>query len=274
MAKYFLILFVLLLLFVGAFGIYSAIQYRDTMRYQRQHAQAPHLTITIKEGWNDQQIADYLQDQQIISSSANFLAAIKTFDASGYPLLSGRPTSAGLEGYLFPDTYFLPSSSTTDQDISDLVITKALDNFSQKITPQMQQQASSSGMSLYQIITLASIIEKESGSDQTERQTIAGIFYNRLKAGMPLESDATISYITGNPTFSAADKQINSPYNTYLNAGLPYGPICNPSLGSIMAALNPISSNYFYFLTIPNSGQAVYAQTYQEHLANQQKYLY
>jgi UPF0755 protein len=159
------------------------------------------------------------------------------------------------------------------QNIGNIIIEKALDNFSKKITPEMLQQAQTQGMSLYQIITLASIIEKEAGGSQDDRKTIAGVFYNRLKIDMPLQSDATISFVTGRSPITSDDTQINSPYNTYKYKGLPPGPICNPSLNSIMAALYPTASNYFYFLTIPQTGQAVFAQTIDEHNKNKAQYL-
>jgi UPF0755 protein len=99
------------------------------------------------------------------------------------------------------------------------------------------------------------------------------VFYNRLKAGMPLESDATVSFVTGTSPISTADTQIDSPYNTYKYKGLPPGPICNPGLNSILAALYPTASDYLYFLTIPQTGRAVFAQTYDEHLKNKAEYL-
>ena len=137
----------------------------------------------------------------------------------------------------------------------------------------MLVQAQSRGMSLYQIITLASIIEKEAGGNQDDRKMIAGVFYNRLKAGMPLQSDATVSFVTGRSPVTSNDAQTDSPYNTYKYKGLPPGPICNPGLNSILAALYPTDSNNFYFLTIPQTGKAVFAVTYQDHLKNKAEYL-
>jgi len=130
-------------------------------------------------------------------------------------------------------------------------------------------------MSVFDIVTLASIVEKESGASQQDREIIAGIFYNRLNAGMALESDATVNYVTKKktPAISQADTQLDSPYNTYKYPGLPPGPISNPSLGSLMAALYPQKTDYVYFLTDPKTDRAVFAKTYDEHLANKQKYL-
>src|SRR5206468_268019 len=117
--------------------------------------------------------------------------------------------------------------------------------------------------------------EKESGNNQEDRKMIAGVFYNRLKIGKGLESDAIVNFITGKsePAVSTADSEIDSPYNTYKYPGLPPGPICNPGLDSIMAALYPTESDNMYFLTIPETHRAVFAKTYEEHLKNKQKYL-
>jgi UPF0755 protein len=272
MIKKFLILFIILLVILGCFGIYGALKYRDQIRQERQASKAPQTSVTFLEGWDNQDIAQYLGKNQI-TSPADFLAAAKKFDSSSYQDLSTKLQNQGLEGFLFPDTYFIPKNPPAGQNINTIIIEKALNNFQQKITPAMLKQASVLGLDLYQIITLASIIEKESGDNQDDRKMIAGVFYNRLKAGMPLQSDATVSFITGKSPITSNDTQIDSPYNTYKYKGLPPGPICNPSLSSIMAALYPTQSDYFYFLTIPQTNRAVFAKTYDEHLKNKAQYL-
>jgi UPF0755 protein len=272
MIKKVLIIFILFLLILGGVGIYGALKFRDQIRQERLTAKAPQASVTFLEGWSNNNIADYLQKQGI-TSSADFLLSLKNFNTAAYQNILPKEADGSLEGFIFPDTYFIPQNPPAGRNIGDVIITKALDNFTQKITPQMLSQAQSQGMSLYQIITLASIIEKESGGNQDDRKMIAGVFYNRLKAGMSLESDATVSFAVGHSPITTADTQIDSPYNTYKYKGLPPGPICNPGLNSIMAALYPTASNYLYFLTVPQTGRAVFAQTYDEHLANKQKYL-
>ena len=272
MVKKFLISFIIVLIFLGGLGFYGALKYRQSLRQVRTTAKALETSVTFIEGWSDQQIGDYLEKNGIVKS-ADFLLAVKSFDYSSYPILSTIPKGQGLEGFIFPDTYFIPANNPSSTEISNIIVKKALDNFSQKITPGMLAQAQAQGMNLYQIITLASILEKESGPSQSDKQIISGIFYNRLKVGIPMQSDATVSYITHNPRVSDADTQINSPYNTYKFKGLPPGPISNPSLSSIMAALYPTQTNYLYFLTDPKTGQAYFATTYAEHLTNKQKYL-
>jgi len=272
MIKKILVIFILFLFVLGGFGIYGALRDRDIARQQRLTAKAPQSAITFLEGWDNREIADYLKKQGIINST-DFLSAVKKFNAANYDASLPKEANGNLEGFLFPDTYFIPANVQVGQNISDIIIEKALNNFSQKITPQMLVQAQSQGMSLYQIITLASIIEKEAGGNQDDRKMIAGVFYNRLKAGMPLQSDATVSFATGRSPVTTDDIQIDSPYNTYKYKGLPPGPICNPGLNSILAALYPTESNNFYFLTIPQTGKAVFAVTYQDHLKNKAEYL-
>jgi len=272
MIKKLLISFFLVLAAIGAVGLYGALKYRDELRQARQTAKAPQNSITFLEGWNNTDIGGYLQKQGIVSS-ADFLLAIKNFDTSAYDSFLPKEAKGNLEGFLFPDTYFIPKNPPAGQSLSDIIISKALDNFSQKITPAMKQQAASKGLSLYQIMTLASILEKESGANQDDKKTIAGVFYNRLGAGMPLQSDATVSFTVGHSPITGDDILVDSPYNTYKYKGLPPGPICNPGLNSIMAALYPTDSNYFYFLTIPETGRAVFAVTYEDHLKNKAKYL-
>lgn len=247
---------------------------------------APEQNITVIEGWNNGEIADTLQSKNLISPK-DFAALEKSFDVSAYPVLASKPKSADLEGFLFPDTYtvFSPSADLATNTAGSLIIKKMLDNFSQKFTAQMLADTQNQGKTVYQIIILASIIEKETGRNAVtdeekqqladERKIIAGIFYNRLNIGMALQSDATVNFITGKntPAVSEADTKINSPYNTYLYKGLPPGPICNPSLSSIMAAVYATKSDYFYFLSDPKTGQAIFAKTNDEQAANKQKYL-
>lgn len=254
---------VVCLLLLGGFSFYQAYLYQQNLRQARLSQKAPQTSITLLEGWTNRQIADYLQNRGVVASS-DFLSSAKNFNTSDYPILASKPVGNDLEGFIFPDTYFIPQTAPAGQTIVSIIIQKTLDNFSQKITPAMQSQAAGLGMNLYQIVTLASIIEKESGKTE-DRPTIAGVFYNRLRAKMALQSDATVAY---------AEAEKLPSYNTYNYAGLPPGPICNPSLSSIQAALNPGSSDYLYFLTDPKTGQAIFAKTYDEHLANKAKYLH
>lgn len=246
----------------------------------------PESQLTILEGWTVNDIGAYLEKQGLTKES-DFVNSEKQFDYSKYAILASKPKNADLEGFLFPDTYriFTPSAQNpTSTDASSQLIVKMLNNFSAKFTPEMQAQSAKQKMSVFEIVTLASIIEKETGHNAAtqlqkekldqERKIVSGIFYNRLNINMALESDATVNYVTGknDPSPLIVDTQINSPYNTYKNRGLPPGPICNPSLSSIMAALYPAETDYLYFLN-DSQGLTYYAKTYEQHLLNKQKYL-
>ncbi len=286
MVKKFIIAFILIFIAGLAFGLFYAIKLKTDPRQTKMPQKAQEVTLRFIEGWNTAQIASYLNydgnrpQLAHIVNSVDFLAAQKQFSVKDYPLLASKPGETDLEGFLFPDSYrfyqsALTLASGTPAEISNTIIKKMLDNFILKFTPEMQQQAEKQNLSIFQIITLASVLEKETGSTLAEKKTVAGIFYNRLKTGMPLQSDATVNYATKKdlPSPTEADTKIDSPYNTYKYPGLPVGPICSPSLDSIIAALYPENNDYLYFLHDQKTGQAYYAKTYDEHLANKYKYL-
>ena len=177
-------------------------------------------------------------------------------------------TAAGpYEGYLFPDTYLFPPDATADS-----IVQAMRDNFEAKITPLMPA-ISASGHTLSDIIIMASLIEKEARTSDSRRM-VSGILWNRIKDGMPLQVDAVFGYIFHRSTYapSFADLSVASPYNTYLHTGLPPGPIDNPGLDSITAAIEPAQTDDLYYLT-GKDGRMHYARTYAEQLANQRLYL-
>ncbi len=171
------------------------------------------------------------------------------------------------EGYLFPDTYFVPVNSTATSTIKLL-----RDNFIRKIFPLMPE-VELSGRSLGEIITMASIIEAEANNKE-DREMISGILWRRIELDIPLQVDASFVYVNGKTTedLTTDDLKIDSPYNTYLYKGLPPKPISNPGLESILAALNPTVSPYLYFLT-GDDGMMYYATNHDKHVQNKQKYL-
>jgi UPF0755 protein len=166
------------------------------------------------------------------------------------------------EGYMFPDTYRIAAGTSEEQLVKIMV-----SQFDQQFTPAMRQRAAELGISVRDIIIMASLVEKEARVEK-ERPIIAGVFYNRLKQSMPLQSCATIQYILGyaKPELTVADTELPSPYNTYLNPGLPPGPIANPGLASINAVLYPAETEYLYFVADKN-GSHRFSRTYDEHLA-------
>jgi UPF0755 protein len=236
-------------------------------------------TITIIEGLSNKQIAKLFLDRQITTSLTGLDEALGK-QGTGFKFFDEAKRFA-FQGFLFPDTYTLKHDATA----TDLVA-KMLANFESKFTDKMVSDAKAQNHSMDEVVILASIIEKEVGRNKTEltagdiatmqheRELVASVFYNRLEIGMPLESDATVNYITGKSDRSAtiADTKIKNPYNTYQNRGLPPTPISNPGLGSLLAAVNPAKSDYLYFLNAPD-GTAYFAKTLAEHNANRAKYL-
>ncbi|MFH1207344.1 MAG: endolytic transglycosylase MltG [Patescibacteria group bacterium] len=257
----------------GMYSVDKNMTIRDIFTLLVSNQTTPETTITLIEGWTAKDMAEYLAAQGIVSAE-NFIAAASVHDSRSiipnmtYAFLADRPAGAALEGYLFPDTYRVFKTTTASQ-----IVEKMLDNFGNKFTDQMKTDTANGNMSIYQIVTLASIIEKEVRTD-ADRKIAAGIFYDRMNQGVALQSDATVNYVTGKQALqpTADDLSVDSPYNTYKYTGLPPGPICNPSLASIMAAIYPEKTEYFYFLTKPD-GTTVFSKTYEEHLQNKQKYL-
>jgi len=208
------------------------------------------VRITVIEGWSIKNIAEYLDERGIVSGDEFFEAAEE------------------YEGYLFPDTYELPQNVTIQQLI---VIMRA--NFDKKVDQKLRDEIARQGKTLEQIIIMASIIEKEVITFE-DKKLVSGILWKRIRIGMPLQSCATISYITGRKTtkIPVEETKIDSPYNTYKYTGLPKGPICNPSLDSIEAAIYPQDSVYLYHLSTPE-GETIFSRSLQEHNIAKAKYL-
>jgi UPF0755 protein len=190
-----------------------------------------------------------------------------------YDFLQGRPQGApgNLEGFLFPDTYQLDKGSTA----RDLV-KRQLDQFGQQVAPALRAQVAQAAPgrpaeSVYNLITLASIVEREVTKDP-DRAIVCGIFYNRLAIHMALQDDITVLYgLNKQGQLTDQDKQRDTPYNTYLHPGLPIGPISNPGLASISACVNPQKTNDLYFFADAH-GTTRYAATYADHLRQQNLY--
>lgn len=227
------------------------------------------VSITIPEGFSIQQIAERL-DKQEAAAKDDFLEEIQAVNRyqQDYDFLQTVPQEADLTGFLFPDTYDFYKNSE-----QELVVRKILDNFDQKLDEKLRQDIKAQSKTIFEIITMASIIEKEVVSDQ-DRAIVSGIFWQRFQDNYPLESCATIAYALklNKWRYSDLDLQVDSTYNTYKNKGLPPGPICNPGLSAIKAAIYPQKSDYYYYLSAPD-GQTIFSQTLEEHNANKIKYL-
>lgn len=213
------------------------------------------LWVTTLEGWRVEEIANKLAKELDIPE-AEFLKVAR-------------------EGYMFPDTYLVPRDATA------AAIAKLFqDTFESKVTPQMRSDSRKAGLSLDKIIVLSSIVEREGRTDE-DRPVIAGILLKRLAADWPLQADATLQYALGYQAFEKSwwkkvltqdDKKIRSPFNTYLNTGLPPAPIANPGVSSIRAVIYPQDSPYWYYLH-DREGRVHYAITFEEHEKNIATYL-
>lgn len=222
-------------------------------------------TLRIIEGWSIAQVADYLKNQGFQSSGVILQNTLNDWGGQ-LPFFKNMPRGASLEGFYFPDTYRVFADTQTED-----VTQKALSNFEKKVMPIMPAEIS--GEKIYEIVTLASIVEKEVSTDE-DRAMVADIFQRRIKTGMPLQSDATVNYVTGKNMLQATleDTRVNSAYNTYRVQGLPPGPICNPGLSSIRAVLYPKANDYLFFLTTKDE-RVIYSKTFDEHVKNKQRYL-
>ncbi|EFK07853.1 conserved hypothetical protein, YceG family, partial [delta proteobacterium NaphS2] len=212
------------------------------------------LSVTIPEGFNLDQIAQLLAQKELTDRDS-FMALARDKSLAARLGFSGST----LEGYLYPDTYRFQRKEKTEKIIAILV--KRFWN----IVAPLEKQINESGMTLEQVITLASMVEKETG-DPEERPVIARVFLNRLNRNMRLESDPTVIYgITNfNGNITKKDLKTRTPYNTYLIKGLPPGPIANPGLAAIKAVLNPAEGDYYYFVS-KNNGTHHFSKTLQEH---------
>ncbi len=235
-----------------------------------QHSRVDSVWVTIPEGWRAEEIAALLQEKQLVQGD-EFLAAVAQ-GRSDFPFLADRPAGSpsSLEGFLFPDTYEFPKITTPDR-----IIDIMLQNWGQRVPEALRQAAQARGMTLYEVVTLASIVEREAVLS-AERPKIAGVYSNRLEIDMLLQADPTVQYAKGydakaekwwNPTTLEENASLDAPYNTYLYPGLPPGPICNPGLGAIEAALQPAQHDDLFFVA-KGDGSHIFAKTYEEHLAN------
>lgn len=242
-----------------------------------QRGLAKMIPVTVRPGWRAEEVADYLATLGLKNYNKDQFLKLVREGKFDYAFLRDRPKNAppSIEGFLLPETYNMPV------DISnEFLITVMLDTFNSRVTDSMRQKAVAAKITLYEAVTLASIVEREAVV-ANERPIIASVFWNRVKKKMLLQADSTAQYAIG---YQPATKQwwkspvtleelvnANSPYNTYRNAGLPPGPICNPSLASIAATIEPAQTDYLFFFS-KGDGTHVFGKTYEEHLQNQQKY--
>jgi UPF0755 protein len=236
-----------------------------------QISTSPNIALTILPGWRLEEIANSLYSSGFDITSEEFLQATQNH-AEGYSFSNCQGDNS-LEGYLFPGSYTVPRGTTMDELLPQVLL-----NFDTHVNTDMQNGFVAQGLDLCQAATLASIIQREAMVDE-EMPIIASVFYNRLNTGSVLASDPTVQYALGyndkqktwwtNP-LSMQDLKIDSPYNTYIYKGLPPGPISNPGLAALHAVAFPAQTSYYYFRSAcDGSGRHLFAETYDEHVANQ-----
>lgn len=229
--------------------------------------QAAETWITLVEGWNNRQIAEYLSSEgfgsitEIVECMNNC-----SFDNK---ILSIKPDDQPREGFFFPDSYIV----YRDSDIEE-ILGRLINTFEQKAGSELYDEAIRKGYDMYEVLIMASMLEKEVQSYE-DMQIVAGILWKRLDEGIPLGVDATVRYGRGywEGEITYDDLQMDSPYNTRRFRGLPPSPIANPSVNSIRAAINPVETSYYYYITTLDTGEVIYADTLDEHNQNVNRYL-
>jgi UPF0755 protein len=229
------------------------------------------IRFTIPEGFTVPQIAEKLSAEGLVNMES-FIALVNGSSEWPYEWVGSIPKDGNirykLEGYLFPETYEMKKGST-EQDIVQRMLSE-WERKSKLLPEDWQAQQKKQGLTLHELLTVASLIEREVVVDD-ERTVVAGVIYNRLQKKMPLQIDATIQYLFDKPKERLFEKdlQLESPYNTYLNAGMPPGPIASPGLASIKAALWPEETKYLFYVTKKDgTGRHLFAETFEQHKKN------
>lgn len=230
-------------------------------------AQSTDIKITFPEGWTSKKMAERLTEKGLDGDGFLKLVNNPNYFKNDYSFLRESQMES-LEGYLFPDTYFFEENSSAEE-----IIKKMLDNFSFKVNQKMLDAILKDKRTLDQVIIMASIVEREVNSYE-DRELVSGLFWNRIKIGQALQSCATVSFALSKTKeqFSFEDTRVDSPYNTYINRGLPPGAISNPGISAIMASIYPKDSNYNFFLSDPATEKTIFSVTLDEHNANKAKY--
>ncbi len=228
------------------------------------NAKTQGLEITLIEGWDKNDVARYLEKKHICTQK-EFLDAMNDFSEE-ISVLEDKPENMDLEGYIFPDTYKLGDDFNLNS-----IIKKTILNLDKKITAELREEIARKKKSIFEIITMASLIEKEVITKE-DKAIVSGILWKRLENDMPLQVDATINYLSGKDTIYQEDLSIDSLYNTYKYLGLPPGPISNPGLDSIIAAIYPQKTSYWYYLSKPDK-TTVFSKTLKEHNIARAKYV-
>lgn len=240
------------------------------------NAKAQEIQITIPEGYTSAQIGEEVRKALPGISKESWDDAVGRGGVEALDVgevTSGIPDGQGIEGYLFPDTYRfrVDADAKTVVETMYLTLLRRLSENGIVLPTVLEDLEFDNGLTLHEILTLASIVEREVRAPD-DMKIVAGIFFTRMKIGMALQADSTVNYLTGkkDAAVSLEDSKIDSPYNTYQRVGLPPGPISNPGMNAILSVMDPQDSSYLYFLTTVD-GQVVFAKTFGEHVANKQR---
>jgi len=251
----------------GKYQLTPALSIVDIAR-KLQDATPEDVTFVVLPGWRVEEIAASMPTSGLNITPDEFIAAAASHPI-GYDFFG---TAASSEGFLYPGTYIIPRNADAEQVLDTLVR-----NFALHMSAELSEGLARQGLTIYQGVTLASLVEREAVQEE-EQPLIASVFINRLNAGMKLDSDPTVQYALGynalqgswwtNP-LSAADLQVDSPYNTYRYGGLPPGPIASPGAAALRSVAFPARSPYYFFRArCDNSGLHLFAVTFDEHLSN------
>ncbi|MEK9156821.1 MAG: endolytic transglycosylase MltG, partial [Patescibacteria group bacterium] len=229
------------------------------------------VSVTIPEGYTLAQIGTTVRavlPDITLEEWQRVTGVSSPFITDAFVVSSQRPADVDLEGYLFPDTYRFFKNATAED-----VVERMLRTMESRIGALGTPTGDAVGMTTHELLTLSSIVEREV-RDPDDMDQVSDIFLKRLEIGMALQSDATVNYVTGgdDPSLSLSDRDLDSPYNTYQNPGLPPGPISNPGMNALRAVWNPAKNDYYYFLT-DLEGTVYYAETHDEHVLNKALYL-
>lgn len=252
----------------GNYEIQSGLEIYDIFEIIQKGEQEEQIAVTFPEGFILYQFAQRIEESGLGTADEFIEATNEYFISKGYTFDTSN-LYFNMEGYLFPDTYYFTKNQSMDQIVSKLAST-----MEDVFTDQYKSRAEELGLSLHDVLTIASLIEREAYSD-AERAKVSGVIYNRLDIGMLLQIDATVIYGLGEgkehmTRVLYADLEKDNPYNTYKNTGFPPGPIASPGRNSIEAALYPENHDYFYYVLGDNGH--VFSKTYDEHLRNVSKY--
>lgn len=233
------------------------------------------VVISVIPGWTLSDIGKNLQSKNI-AKKADFLLYALFGGEDGnsdltelkkqFSFLEDAPAAESLEGYLYPDTYQIPAKAEVSQ-----IVSRMLENFGKKVSPDLKAEIKRQNKTIFEIVTMASMLEKEVKT-KNDKKIVAGILWKRRKWGMTLDVDSTLLYFLASDHPSLDNKTVASPYNTYKYGGLPKGPICNPAIESIEAAVYPEDSGYWFYLSAKD-GTTIFSRDYGEHLINKAKYL-